>query len=211
MPINADEWIQRAEQFAPAASVSFSASGGALLCATSMATSLYGPDSQQLATINRRVDILEKEKGSAAYNSNLIYQFAVGRMASMVADIRSGLVGSLRLGVVGEILADLIGLAREALDQKNIHVAAVLAAAAFEDLLRRLGREKAAITTRIKLEQVINELGNKGVLLGGEPGLVQSFLKFRNDSLHADWANVTETHVTSCLSLLDSLIVKHLS
>jgi len=57
-------------------------------------------------------------------------------------------------------LGDLISLAREALDQKNVNVAAVLAAAAYEDLLRRLGREKAGITTRIKLEKVINELAD---------------------------------------------------
>jgi hypothetical protein len=55
------------------------------------------------------------------------------------------------------------------------------------------------------------ELKEKGILQGGEPGLAQSFLKFRNDSLHADWNNVTEPQVTSCLALLDSLIGKRLS
>jgi hypothetical protein len=77
--------------------------------------------------------------------------------------------------------------------------------------MRRLALEKAGVTSRIKLDQVLNELKEKGILQGGEPGVAQSFLKFRNDSLHADWKNVPESQVTSCLGLLDSLIVKHLS
>ena len=85
-----------------------------------------------------------------------------------------------------------------------------MTAAAFEDLIRRLGQEKAGITNRIKLDQVLIELKEKGVLQGGEPGVAQSFLKFRNDSLHADWNNVTEAQVSSCLGLLDSLIIKYL-
>ena len=90
-------------------------------------------------------------------------------------------------------------------------MAAVLTAAAFEDLMRRLALEKIGLTARIKLEQVLVELKEKGVLQGGEPGVAQSFLKFRNDSLHADWQNVTEAQVSSCLSLVDALMIKHLS
>ena len=129
----------------------------------------------------------------------------------MAAEIKSGLVQSIRLGVVGEVLAELAAMARDALDEKSVQVAAVLTAAAFEDLMRRLGQEKAGITSRIKLDQVLVELKEKGILQGGEPGVAQSFLKFRNDSLHADWSNVTESQVSSCLGLLDSLIIKHLS
>jgi uncharacterized membrane protein YeaQ/YmgE (transglycosylase-associated protein family) len=203
MAINADEWIKRAEQFERKSIVSATDSATAHLCVTSMAASLYGENSQQLAAINRRVEAIGKEKGTGNIPT-MIYQLVVGSMASMAADIKSGLVGSMRLGIAGEVLADLIALAREALDQKNVHVAAVLAAAAYEDLLRRLGREKAGITTRIKLEQVINGLADKGVLVGGEPATVQGFLRFRNDSLHSDRANVTEVQVTTCLGLLDS-------
>lgn len=97
------------------------------------------------------------------------------------------------------------------MDGKLVQVAAVLTAAAFEDLMRRLGQERAGIAGRVKLEQVLIELKERGVLQGGEPGVAQSFLKFRNDSLHADWDNVTELQVSSCLGLLDSLIIKHLA
>ena len=60
----------------------------------------------------------------------------------MVAEINGGLVRNIRLGIAGEILGDLIFMAREALGENAVQVAAVLTAAAFEDLMRRLAQEK---------------------------------------------------------------------
>jgi uncharacterized membrane protein YeaQ/YmgE (transglycosylase-associated protein family) len=209
MPSNVDAWLLRAAEFSPRSATGFK-SGEALTFAISMATALYGPTSQQVEIIIRRADSIPKEKGNA-YPHIMVYEFAAGCIANMVAEVKSGLIQSIRLGICGEILADLIGMAREALGESSVQVAAVLTAAAFEDLVRRLALEKAGITERAKLEQVLIQLKDKGILQGGEPGVAQSFLKFRNDSLHADWKNVTESQVSSCLGLLDSLILKHLS
>jgi hypothetical protein len=208
MPINIDAWLKRADEFGP--SGDSRTSGEALQFAISMACALYGSGSQQVEIIKGRAAAIPKEKG-CAYPEILIYEFTFGVIRNMVAEINSGLVQNIRLGIAGEILADLIAMAREALDENAVEVAAVLAAAAFEDLMRRLALEKAGITSRIKLEQILVELKSNGVLQGGEPAVAQSFLKFRNDSLHADWANVKEPQVSSCLGLLDSLIVKHFS
>jgi hypothetical protein len=57
-------------------------------------------------------------------------------------------------------------------------------AAAFEDLMRRMGSELAAVTRRPK--------------------------KFRNDSLHADWAKVSRAQVESCVAFLRSESVEAL-
>jgi hypothetical protein len=212
MSINTDVWLQRASsqleqrRMAP----SGSQSGEMLNFAISMATAFYGPTSPQVELIKRRAEAIPKEKGNA-YPHIMIYEFAHGAVTNMVAEIQGGLIQNMRLGIAGEILADLIGMAKDALAENSVQVAAVLSAAAFEDLMRRLGQEKAGITARLKLEQILIELKEKGVLQGGEPGVAQSFLKFRNDSLHADWQNVTESQVTSCLGLLDSLVLKHLS
>jgi hypothetical protein len=185
-------------------------SGEALAFAISMATAFYGPSSAQVEIIKSRAASLPREKGNA-YPHIMIYEFAQGCIKNMAAELKSGLVQNLRLGIVGEILADLIALAKDALSQGSIHVAAVLTAAAFEDLLRRLAQEKIGFSARVKLEQVVNELKDKAVLQGGEPAVVQGFLKFRNDSLHADWQSVNESQIKSCLALPDSLIIKHLS
>jgi hypothetical protein len=186
-----------------------SRSGEALAFAISMASTFYGANSPHAEALKSSADNLSKSKESHA--PARLYEFASGYITNMAAELDSGLIENLRLRLTGEILSDLIGMAREALADHTMHVAAVLTAAAFEDLLRRLAEEKAGITDRIKLEQVVIALKEKGVLQGGEPGVVQSFLKFRNDSLHADWKNVTEPQVASCLGLLDTLMVKHFS
>lgn len=212
MVANVEGWLARAASFGGRVGslTAGQKSGEALTFAISMATVFYGSGSQQLEMIRRRAETIPREKGSA-HPEILVYEFAVGCIQNMAAEIKGGLVQNIRLGVVGEVLADLVSMARDALSEKSVPVASVLTAAAFEDLLRRLGQEKAGVTNRIKLDQVLTELKEKGVLQGGEPGLAQSFLKFRNDSLHADWNNVTESQVASCLGLVDSLIIKHLS
>jgi len=207
-----DGWLARAAEFDGhvGALIASRKSGEALTFAISFASAFYGPSSPHIEIIRRRAESISKEKGSA-YPDILLYEFAAGCINNMAAEIKGGLTQRIRLGVVGEVLADLLSMAKEALSDKAVHVAAVLTAAAFEDLMRRLAQEKAGITSRIKLDQVLVELKDRGVLQGGEPGVAQSFLKFRNDSLHADWNNVRETQVSSCLGLLDSLIVKHLA
>ena len=90
-------------------------------------------------------------------------------------------------------------------------MSAVLIAAAFEDLMRRMGTEFAGVVGRPSLQDVITALKDAGVLKGGEIGTAQSFLKFRNDSLHADWANVSRVQVESCTAFVDSMLVKHFS
>lgn len=91
------------------------------------------------------------------------------------------------------------------------NVAAVMIAAAFEDLMRRMGTELAGVGGRPSLQEVLTTLKDAGVLKGGETGVAQSFLKFRNDSLHADWANVSRVQVESCIAFIDGMLLKHFS
>lgn len=104
---------------------------------------------------------------------------------------------SLRVLVAGEILSELIRLGKEVLQEQRDEakdVAAVLIAVAFEDLMRRMGSELAG---RPKLEQVLT---SAGLLQGGEVRTAQSYLKFRNDSLHANWTKVSRAQVESCIA-----------
>jgi len=72
-----------------------------------------------------------------------------------------------------------------------------------------MGEEFAGVAGRPKLEELIGFLKTAGVLKGGEVGTAQSYLKFRNDSLHADWENVDRPQVESCLAFSEALLVKH--
>ena len=116
--------------------------------------------------------------------------------------------------MAGEVLADLVGLGKETLFQPTEaakNVAAVMIASAFEDLLRRMGVELAGVIGRPSLQDVLNALKDKVVLKGGEIGTAQSFLKFRNDSLHADWANVSRAQVDSCTAFIGAMLLRHFS
>jgi len=69
--------------------------------------------------------------------------------------------------VAGEIFAELVGLGKETLQddtEAGKNVSAVLIAAAFEDLIRRMGSELAAVVGRPKLEEVLTALKNAGIL-----------------------------------------------
>jgi hypothetical protein len=67
------------------------------------------------------------------------------------------------------------------------------------------------VVGRPKLEDVIIALKDTGVLKGGEVGTAQSYLKFRNDSLHADWAKVQKSQIQSCTAFIEALLQKHFS
>jgi hypothetical protein len=116
--------------------------------------------------------------------------------------------------VAGEVLSELVGLGKETLQDNTEsakNVAAVLVAAAFEGLIRRMGQELAAVKGRPSLQDVAKALKDSGILKGGEFGMVQSFLKFRNDSLHADWTNVSRAQVESCAGFVEAMLLKHFS
>jgi len=61
------------------------------------------------------------------------------------------------------------------------------------------------------LEGLIGTLKTADVLRGGQVGTALNYLKFRNDSLHADWGSVDRSQVESCLAFSESLLLKHFS
>ena len=90
-------------------------------------------------------------------------------------------------------------------------MAAVLAAAAYEDTLRRLGEAHAGVTGRPSLPDVITALKKTRVLEGASVGIASSYLKFRNDALHADWSNIEAGAVQSVIAFVEGLLLKHFS
>lgn len=208
---NAENWIKRANQILSdqraihMESVPF---------AVSFLTSVYGPQSTQLKTFADQLEGIAK--GASGPANSLVHQtnVAVGAIRNTMAEIQGGLITALRALVAGEIFGELVGLAKQILaDQSEAakNVSAVLVAAAYEDLIRRMGTELAKVTGRPDLQSVTIALKDAAVLKGGEVGMAQSFLKFRNDSLHADWANVQRSQVESCLTFIEALLLSHFS
>ncbi len=121
-------------------------------------------------------------------------------------------MGSLKQQLSGEILSDFILLARGATAEKGDgakNVAAVLAAAVFEDTIRRMGSELAGVQDRPDLQDVIIELKKEQILEGPQIAIAQSYLKFRNDALHADWDKIERSSIQSILGFVEQLLLKH--
>ena len=216
MVFDSEIWIKRADEvLSKGRSTNQTGASEAVQFATSMLTALYGPQSTQLRAFFTGCDAISKAKPQGMSNVAMdLSRHALGVITNAKAELQAGLVGSLRLQVAGEVLADLVGMGKEVLVQQTDaakNVAAVMIAAALEDLLRRMGTELAAVVGRPSLQDVLNALKDKAVLKGGEIGTAQSFLKFRNDSLHADWANVTRAQVDSCTAFIEAMLFRHFS
>jgi hypothetical protein len=208
---NAENWIKRATDILTDVRKSQTES---VPFAVSFLTSIYGAESPQLKAFNDQLAAITR---SASGPSNALHHqsgLAVGAIQNTVAELQAGLILGLRTLVAGEIFGELVGLARQILAEQTEatkNVAAVLVAAAFEDIIRRMGAELGGVAGRPDLQAVIVTLKDAGVLKGGEIGTAQSYLKFRNDSLHADWANVQRSQVDSCLAFIEALLVNHFS
>ena len=87
-------------------------------------------------------------------------------------------------------------------DAKN--VAAVLAAAAFEDTFRRIAN-KHGVPVGEKLADIITELKKQQLIQGAQVGIAQSYLSFRNRALHAKWSEIDRTAVHSVLAFTEAI------
>ena len=128
----------------------------------------------------------------------------------MRGDIEADLIGNLRRHAIGEVLSDMLLLAKEALEEGtdgSKKVAAVLAAVAYEDTIRRMGESLATVPGRPPLQEVVTKLKTANAITGSEVGIVQSHLSFRNNAVHAHWGQVTETATKSCISLVEALLL----
>jgi hypothetical protein len=207
---NSEAWLTRAKrllagQQAPSEEIQF---------AISLLTAIYGAKSPQLEAYTTALAQIAKSAPNSTYAAHHQGHHARGVLQNVIAEVEAGLISSLRAQVAGEIFAELVGLGKEILEddtESGKNVSAVLIAAAFEDLMRRLGGELAGVVGRPKLDEVITALKNAGILKGGAVGTAQSYLKFRNDSLHAHWANVQRSQVQSCIAFIEALLVKHFS
>ena len=175
---------------------------------------LSGPDSSQEKALQTYIGTL---KNKLPPLSALVIDGSIdaifGVLTSIKAELDSGFIGSLRATLTGEVLTDFVKLARATLEESGDgakNVAAVLAAAAFEDVLRRLAEVKG-VGNKEKLADILLVLKNLGILQGAEVGIAQSYLNFRNRSLHAQWNEVDRPAIESVLAFTEQVILKHLT
>jgi hypothetical protein len=177
---------------------------------TTLLSLTHGQGSPQLSAFE--TDIANQANEASMIRAMVVRSIAVGALRNLKGEVETGLIGNLRLKITGEVLGDFLLLAKSSLDEgteDGKNVSAVLTAAAFEDLIRRMGTAFCGIHTRDELHKIVVALKTKGVLVGAQFGTVQAQLQFRNDALHADWKKIDAIGVKTVMLLVQELLLKH--
>src|ERR1700730_3389886 len=182
--------------------------------ATTLLALTHGQRSPQLSAFETDIASAQANEANSMVRAMVVRSVAFGALRNLKGEVETGLIGNLRLEITGEVLSDFLLLAKSSLDEgteEGKNVSAVLTAAAFEDLIRRMGTTFCGIQTRDELHKIVVALKNAGVLVGAQFGTVQAQLQFRNDALHADWKKIDAIGVKTVMLLVQELLMKHFS
>jgi len=182
--------------------------------ALTLMISVYGESSQQVKTLLKRRDDVAREAKTNSVRCHDTILAVRGSLENLRQEIDTGVLSSLERRITSDVLSDLVQLARITLAEAGDgakNVAAVLAAAAYEDTLRRIAREHAGVIGQDKLETVIGRLKEAGLLVAPQVSIAQGYLSFRNHALHAEWDKIDRTAVGSALAFVEELLLKHFS
>lgn len=178
--------------------------------ALSLMVLVYGAGSVQVKDLSQKGESFAARFSGSGLDANLA-SVATGALQNVRAEIESGLIITLQRAITGDVLADFLQLARAALSETGEeakNVSAVLAAALFEDTLRRIAVVNG-ISHTDRLQDVLTALKDNGVLQGSQVGIANSYLNFRNSSLHAQWDRVERESISSVLGFVEQLLLKH--
>ena len=126
-------------------------------------------------------------------------------------DFESGCVFNVDLRVSGEVFGDFIVLAKQSLAEGHKDVAAVLAAAALEDSLKRYARVNKLNIDDKSMKEVANALKSKGLVGGAQKSLLDAMPRIRNYAMHAEWDKISEPDVNSIIGFVEEFLSKKFS
>jgi hypothetical protein len=136
---------------------------------------------------------------------------ATGIFIAAQDNYNRGFAATLDQRISGEIFGDLLNSADAALRGAHKDSAAVLAAAAFEDSLKKIGTLNGVNTAGKELQKLINELTANQILTGSAVKIAGNFVKTRNAAMHAEWSKITDAEVGALIGFVQQLIAQHLS
>ncbi len=127
------------------------------------------------------------------------------------SDYEGGYAFNLEATVSSEVLGDFLGMAKLALGEGHKDVAAVLACAALEDTLKRYAIRQCLDVTDKVLQDVVNALKSKGLVKGVQKSLLDSMVKVRDYSMHANWDKVQDADVNSVIGYVEQFLLSKFS
>ncbi len=181
--------------------------GEIYIAAISIATQLYGGSSQQVQAIKRLKSSVEGSKYTARSKADVLVQEIQGSLHAIASDVRGGRLGSLRLEFQGEVFAEFVNAAKAAASDGAKDVAAVLACASLEDVLKRFADSNGIDIEGKNLSTVVNALKAGGLVSAQQGALLKGMVPLRNKVLHADWGDVDEESVRSVIAFVEQLLI----
>ena len=122
-----------------------------------------------------------------------------------------GYVFNVELTISGEIFGDFVVLAKQSLDEGHKDVAAVLASAALEDALKRYAKVNGLNVEGATMAKVISAIKSKGLVSGASNSILDSMLRIRNYTMHAEWEKVNEPDVNSIIGFVEQFLLQKFS
>lgn len=113
--------------------------------------------------------------------------------------------------VSAEIFGDFVVLAKQALAEDNKDVAAVLAAAALEDALKRYAASNGLDVDDASMSKIIGALKSKGLVSGAQKSLLTAMLRMRNHAMHAEWEKIEKPDVSGLIGFVEQFLLTHFS
>ena len=176
-----------------------------------VASNIWAANSSHVEMIKQlRQDMQASKWDEHGKAENTISQ-CQGVLRSIASDIKAGRLGSLRLEYQGQVFADLINVAKMAIAEGTKDVAAVLAAVAIEDTLKRYAQVKGLDVEDKDLSTVINALKAASLLTATQGSLLKGMVPFRNKALHAEWAKIDTSEVQGVLAFVEEFLSRNFS
>lgn len=144
---------------------------------------------------------------TGSINENRLKQ-AKGLFASAREEFSLGFLESVKREISGELTIDLCHLAESILEEGHTEPAAVIAAAALEDCIKRCAEDEGLETTGNSLTENINALKSKGVFSGPAAKVVSQFPRIRNAAMHAEWDKLSTTDIGTVVGFLKQFVLQ---
>ena len=186
---------------------------GAVQGTLSILTLIYGVRSLQVGQFQNRIKIGQDPRDSVGntYQRRMVDDM-FSALDAAIADSKADLVHSERIRGKGEILGDFAATARGALDEKSPEtekVAAVLVAAALEEVLKQIGESAGIYVYDLGMRGVVQKLKDAELLAGPQAALALGYSQFRDKAFHAQFDQIERGTIESALAFVEGLVQKH--
>ncbi len=136
---------------------------------------------------------------------------ALGVFDAARSDYDAGMSANLRTEISGEVLGDFIALAKAALAENQVSVAAVLACAALEDALKRYARTSGLNVDDAGIQHVVNALKAAGLVGGAQKTMLDAMPKIRDWAMHANFEKLTAADAGSVIGFVEQFVASKFS